>query len=188
MSIKDESADQLEVLWSHQLEGLGLNGYPAVSAAIAAVEAVSNPRRKFGRRFTPEENTAIEQHAVLVTREHFKNELGYKTEDVGATLSYDVRATKGHEVVKIEVKGTTTDGAAVVLTRNEVNLHRRAAEVRRAGQVEYSNNALAVVRNITLDRTGDGPVASGGKLELFMPWDIDEEGLSAIAYDYRTGI
>jgi hypothetical protein len=151
---------------------------PEVADAIAAVESVSNPRRKFGRRFTAAENAAIEERAVLVTCEHYADELGYKTEDVGAYESYDVRASRGQEVVKVEVKGTTTDGAAVVLTRNEVNLHR----------VEYPNNALAVVRNITVDRSGDQPIATGGELVLVMPWKIDEGGLIPIAYDYRTGI
>jgi hypothetical protein len=50
--IKDESADQLEELWSNHLVGIGRNGSPEVSDAIAAVESVSNPRRKFGRRLT----------------------------------------------------------------------------------------------------------------------------------------
>jgi hypothetical protein len=113
-----------------------------------------------------------------VTREHFENELGYSTEDVGKIASYDVQATKGDQVVKVEVKGTTTDGAAVVLTRNEVTLHR----------AEHPNNALAVVRNITLDRSGDQPVATGGELVLVMPWEINEGGLTPIAYDYRTCI
>ena len=156
----------------------GQGSFAEVSDAIAAVESVSNPRRRFGRRFTAAENAAIEERAVLVTREHFENELGYETEDVGTYESYDVRATKGQEVVKVEVKGTTTDGAEVVLTRNEVELHR----------VEHPNNALAVVRNITLDRSGDQPVATGGELVLVMPWEIDEGGLIPIAYDYRTGI
>ena len=40
---------------------------------------MSNLRRKFGRRFTAVENAAIEERAVLVTREHFENELGYET-------------------------------------------------------------------------------------------------------------
>jgi hypothetical protein len=176
--IKDELADQLEELWSNHLAGIGRSGSPEVSDAIAAVESVSNPRRKFGRRFSAAENAAIEERAVLVTREHFENELGYETEDVGAYESYDVRASKGQEVVKVEVKGTTTDGAQVVLTRNEVNLHR----------VEHPNNALAVVRNITLDRSGDQPIATGGELVLVMPWEINEGGLIPIAYDYRTGI
>jgi Domain of unknown function (DUF3883) len=155
-----------------------VGGSPAVEDAIAAVESVGNPRRKIGRHFTAEENAEIEQRAVLVTRQHFEDELGYETEDVGAYESYDVLASKGQELVKVEVKGTTTDGAEVVLTRNEVSLHR----------VEYPNNALAVVRNITLDRSGDQPIATSGELVLVMPWEIDEGGLIPIAYDYRTGI
>lgn len=151
---------------------------PQVEDAIAAIESVSNPRRKFGSRLTPEENRAIEERAVLVTREHFEHELGYQTEDVGKYRSYDVHATKGQQVVKVEVKGTTTDGAEVVLTFNEVNLHR----------AEHPNNALAVVRNITLDRRGDRPVASAGELILVMPWEIDEGELTPIAYNYRTSI
>lgn len=176
--IKADLAHQLEELWSNHLVGIGRNGSPEVGDAIAAVESVSNPRRKFGRRFTAEENAAIEARAVLVTRQHFENELGYKTEDVGTYESYDVRASNGQEVLKVEVKGTTTDGANVVLTRNEVNLQR----------VEHPNNALAVVRSITLDRSGDQPIATGGELVLVMPWEINEGGLSPIAYDYRTGI
>lgn len=151
---------------------------PTVEDAIAAIEEVSNPRRKFGRRFSAAENTAIEERAVQVTREHFEKNLGYVTEDVGKTRSYDVHATKGDDVVKVEVKGTTTNGAQVVLTRNEVNLHRAV----------HPNNALAVVRNIALDRNDDQPVATGGELKLVMPWEIDEGGLVPIAYDYRTGI
>jgi hypothetical protein len=78
---------------------------PEVADAIAAVQSVSNPRRKFGRRFTAAENAAIAERAVLVTREHFEDELGYTTEDVGKYESYDVRASKGQEVVRVEVKG-----------------------------------------------------------------------------------
>jgi hypothetical protein len=55
-------------------------------------------------------------------------------------------------------------------------------------QMGYPDNALAVVRNITLDRSGDQPVASGGELVLVMPWSINEGDLVPIAYDYRTGI
>ncbi|MGO9286203.1 MAG: protein NO VEIN domain-containing protein [Mycobacterium sp.] len=178
VSIKGELADQLEEMWSNHLAGIGRNGSPEVRDAIAAVESVSNPRRKFGRRFTAAENAAIAERAVLVTRQHFEDELGYETEDVGAYVSYDVRASKGQELVKVEVKGTTTDGAQVVLTRNEVALHR----------AEHPNNALAVVRNITLDRSGEQPVASGGELRLVMPWEVNEDGLSPIAYNYCTGI
>jgi hypothetical protein len=39
-------------------------------------------------RRAAEQNAAIEERAVLVTREHFENELGYETEDVGTRESY----------------------------------------------------------------------------------------------------
>ena len=76
------------------------------------------------------------------------------------------------------MKGTTSDGAEIVLTANEVMLHL----------AEHPNNALAVVRRIILDRTDDGPVASGGEIELTMGWDLDRERLKPIAYRYRTGL
>ncbi|OAN40345.1 protein NO VEIN domain-containing protein [Mycolicibacterium iranicum] len=150
---------------------------PDVIEAIAAVESVSHPRRKIGgQRFTAAEIKAIEERAVQVTRQHFENELGYATEDVGATSSYDVHATKGENVIKVEVKGTTTAGEAVILTRNEVKLHL----------AEHPNNAFALVRNIALDRNVDPPVATGGELNLSMPWVVDIGRLEPIAYTYRT--
>lgn len=149
-----------------------------VDDVVAAIESVANPRQIPHRRFSAVENKVIEERAVRVARDHFEQDLGYATEDVGATASYDVHATKGHKVVKVEVKGTTTDGAAVVLTRNEVNLHL----------AEHPNNALAVVRGIILDRSGDEPAATGGDLALVMPWKIDITDLTPIAFDYQTGL
>jgi hypothetical protein len=67
--IPDELVDQLEEMWSNHLAGIDQNRSPAVSDAIAAVESVSNPRRKSGRRLSAVENAAIEERAVLVTRE-----------------------------------------------------------------------------------------------------------------------
>jgi hypothetical protein len=151
---------------------------PEVVDAIAAVEALGSPRRKFGRRFTPAENRAIEQRAVTVARDHFEHELGFATEDVGATRSYDIHATKDDRVVKVEVKGTTGDGRDVVLTRNEVRLH----------VAEHPNNAFAVVRKIVLERGAEPPIATGGELSVSMPWAIDIGRLEPIAYTYRTGL
>lgn len=73
-------------------------------------------------RLTAAENKAIEQRAVEVTRAYFDG-LEYETKDVGSTESYDIKATKDGQTIKIEVKGTTSDGSDVVLTSNEVELH-----------------------------------------------------------------
>jgi hypothetical protein len=172
------------------LEKLGLQelhtpapveGSSEVSDAIDVVDEISNPRKPgYGRRRSAAENKATEEHAVRVVRDHFEGVLGYSTVDVGLTEPYDVHATKGDSVIKIEVKGTTSDGAAVVLTSNEVKLHR-------AG---YPNNALAVVRRIVLDTSasGEAPVAAGGELVLTMPWTVEEQRLDPIAYRYDTGM
>lgn len=169
------------------LKMLGLDKSQRESAAVAspdfadvvdAIEEVTSPRRGgFGRHRSAAERKAIEECAVLVVRDHFENELGYRTEDVGTTESYDVRATKGDSVIKVEVKGTTSVGAAVVLTSNEVRLHRSG----------HPNNALAVVRRIILDSGGETPSATGGELVLTMPWKLEAERLEPIAYRYDTG-
>jgi hypothetical protein len=174
------------------LTKLGLNevieraeeGSPGRSAdvfpdeAAEAVEAAINPRGKFGRSHNAAENTAIEEHAVRVVCEDLEKRQGYTTEDVGKTRSYDIHATRGDEVLKVEVKGTTSDGASVTLTRNEVELH----------QAEHPGTALAVVRRIVLDRSGDKPVASGGVLEWVEAWPPVDERLKPIAYYFQTGL
>jgi hypothetical protein len=150
---------------------------PEVADAVAAVDEAIEPRRKFGRRLTAEQNRAIEQRAVAVVRQHFEDDLGYETEDVGDTRSYDIHATKDGQVVKVEVKGTTTDGSEVTLTANEVDLHQK----------DYPNNAFAIVRRIVLDKSAKPPVATGGELLLEIPWQLEAERLKPIAFRYGTG-
>ena len=104
--------------------------------------------------------------------------MGYTTKDVGDQLSYDVLATNGEEIIKVEVKGTTSNGSEIVLTRNEVKLHRD----------DHPANALAIVRYIQLLRHEDGPTATGGELLLTMPWKVDDARLEPIAFRYSTGL
>ena len=104
--------------------------------------------------------------AVAVVTQHFQD-LGYTVEDVGATESYDLDVRRGGEHLYVEVKGTTSSGQAVVLTKNEVRLHRE----------KYPDNALAVVRHIRFEAS-EHPVCSGGELALFQPWEIDDDALT----------
>ena len=162
--------------------GLAVQGQPVEESspdeAAEAIEAVVNPRRKFSRQPNAAENKAIEEYAVRMVRDCLENERGYVTDDVGASESYDVHAIKGDEVLKVEVKGTTTDGSSVTLTYKEVELH----------QQEHANTALAVVRRIVLDRSGDKPVASGGVLEWVEAWPPEWERLKATVYNFQTGL
>jgi hypothetical protein len=64
-------------------------------------------------------------------------------------------------------------GEKVVLTKNEVLLHRQ----------EFPSNALIVVSQIELERS-EPPVATGGKLLMVSPWSIHDDDLDALGYDY----
>ena len=148
-----------------------------IADALAAMDEIGNPRRGFGRRLSAAENKAIEERAVEVVCAALEKD-DYVAEDVGATRSYDIHATKDGKIIKVEVKGTTTDGSEIYLTANEVDLHL----------ADYPNNALAIVRRITLDKSGDNPVATGGELKLTIGWELHRERLKPIAYTYRTGL
>ena len=131
-------------------------------------------RQGFG--LTAKEKKAVEEWAVLKAIEHLKT-MGWRDheiKDVGATESYDLHCESGDRKLFVEVKGTTSAGEAVILTRNEVALHRR----------EYPNNALFVCSKITLVK-GDPPVASGGEVKTWSPWKIDQEDLTPLGFEYK---
>jgi len=74
----------------------------------------------------------------------------------------------------VEVKGTTGNGATIVLTANEVAV---ATE-------RWPDTALAVVTGIELSDAEPGG-ASGGRLEVETPWSPVPERLSALAHAYN---
>lgn len=135
----------------------------------------SVPARPSGQGFqiTKAEQRAVELRAVAVAVARLKAEQWAVT-DVGATESYDLDCRRGEERLWVEVKGTTSLGESVILTKNEVALHR----------AKYPANALAVVSEIALDRSVDPPIASGGRLTLVSPWQIEEDALAPLAYSY----
>ncbi len=151
------------------------------SAARTAGRRTPNgtqPRRS-GQGFvlTACERKAIESHSVRMATEHFKAQ-GWAVKDVGAKESFDLLLSRGDERCRVEVKGTTSAGAEVILTRAEVEKQR----------AYYPHNALVVVHSIELDRTGDEPRASGGVLHCTSPWDLHDEDLTVISYAYRTPV
>ena len=74
------------------------------------------------------------------------------------------------------MKGTTTDGAEVILTPNEV----RHAQ-------EYPATALFVLSNITVERTEGGTItATGGVESVYDPWCLDEGTLTPLGFRYEV--
>jgi hypothetical protein len=116
---------------------------------------------------------AIEDHAMAKAIAHYQRR-GWTVTDVSARRSYDLRCTRGKELLHVEVKGTTSQGEAVLLTRNEVE-HARGA---------YPQVALFVVAGIRV-MPGDPPRATGGRAFKLEPWDIDRGELAPLAYEFR---
>lgn len=168
----------LDPLYSGELDDPAVPGKLSdeVAEVLTSVEVAAGRQRRGrrqGRGLSAPERKVVEERAVLVATEHLK-ELGWKdVEDVGATESFDLSATKDGKSITVEVKGTTSAGEKVVLTRNEVKLHLK----------EFPNNALIVVSKIKLVK-GDSPIASGGTLTVLLPWKIDESMLDALGYEY----
>lgn len=101
----------------------------AAELSEAEIEALMNPRRAATRRqgygLSAPAQRAVELRAMELARQWLLDR-GYDVEDRSASKPYDLEAVRGGEEIKVEVKGTTSDRAdAILMTRNEVDLHRR---------------------------------------------------------------
>lgn len=150
-------------------------------ASPEVLEAIDATRRASGRgttgqgmRLSAVERKALERHSVLAATQ-WLDDRGWTVEDVGLYRPYDLHCRKGSLELRVEVKGTTGDGSAVLLTPGEV-VHAR----------EHHNMALMIMSGIVLSEDASGAViASGGTLKILNPWDLDEDGeLRPTGYSY----
>jgi hypothetical protein len=147
-----------------------------VTEALTAIESAAGQTsrgRKQGWGLSTSERKAVELRAMDMAREYLLRDGWTNIVDTSANHSYDLLATKAALTIKVEVKGTTSSGEHVLLTRNEVELHCK----------EFPNNALIVVKGIVLVRDAL-PVATGGVLVVHLPWELDRSTLEPLGYEY----
>jgi hypothetical protein len=140
----------------------------ATEVELAASGRSAATGQGFG--LTASERRAVELHAMSRAKAHLRG-LGWSVQDVSGSRPYDLYCTQPGATLVVEVKGTTTAGRQVVLTRNEVQIQRR----------HFPANALVVVHSIELRREGN-PEAEGGDLVMLSPWSINDEQLQPLAY------
>lgn len=137
---------------------------------------LDDPRRitsGMAPRLTAAERRAVELRAMEVVTDLYRAE-GYAVDDVSASEPWDLTARRGRQEWHVEVKGTTGDGRAVLIT---------AGELRHARHV--SRPALAIVSAIELVR-GRLPGARGGNLSVHLrPWDTYKGLLTPTVYRYE---
>lgn len=145
-----------------------------IEAISAQISRPASFRQGQGFLVSPKERRAIEKRAMIAATDYLRDQ-GFGTKDVSAKESFDILAMKDREPYKVEVKGTTGAIGKILLTSNEVDLHRR----------NHPANALIVVYEIELYEKEGVPVARGGTVKAWLPWRIDASRLRGITYSYE---
>jgi hypothetical protein len=138
-------------------------------SAAAAEKALARSKGQ-GFAKTPQERRALENHAMEIAQRYFRQK-GFSVEDVSRRRSYDLLCRRGRNELHVEVKGTTTDGEAIVLTYGEVK-HACSRD---------NACALFVLYAIRLK----GGKASGGRRRILLPWRLQRRHLIPVSYTYR---
>jgi hypothetical protein len=152
-------------------------GYVYVSAAgdqpdRAIVESFVRPRSPGsgqGWGGSSESRKAIETYAMGMAVRHY-SAIWPEVVDVSLGQPFDLLCRDGHRELRVEVKGTTSRGLSVLLTRNEV----------RHAQANADKVALFVVSEIKSSNSGS---CTGGITAVFEPWDIQRSELDPVAFE-----
>lgn len=147
---------------------------PDVVAAQMAIEAIGRPlsKRKSGQSFglTGAERQLVELYAMTMAQGWLSDNGFTSIKDVSAKRPTDFEAKRDGVSYSIEVKGTTGGPDTVLLTRNEVELHRQC----------FPTNVLIVVHSIQL--LSMRKKAAGGELLAKIGWHIKDSALTPIAF------
>jgi hypothetical protein len=148
---------------------------PEVTAARAAVAQSSGRAGGQGFQISAAVRRAVEQHAMALATAWYR-QCGWQVEDVSASNSYDLLCTRVDAPdLHVEVKGTTSSGAEIIITPNELH-HARE---------RYPDVALCVVAGIELvGGASSQPRAQGGQLIRFDPWQVDDGTLMSLGFVY----
>jgi hypothetical protein len=123
---------------------------------------------------SPAELKAIEKYSMDYAISYFINE-GYTVKDVSADKSYDLEISNNGEYLFVEVKGTKSEGAEVILTRNEV----------RWAKDHEQNMILFIVHSIN-SKESYSTHSKQNITKIGSPWHIDDHDLSPICYRYTV--
>jgi len=173
------AAERLSAIYLAQLDQRDVA--PGDQDALALATIVKPLRRRTraqGLGLTAPERKAVELRAMFLAIQFLQSE-GFTCDDTSAVESFDILARRDGQALKIEVKGTTSELCdSILMTRNEIELHRR----------EKGRTGLLIVSGIHLDRSDVMPSASGGVVEALMHWDIDQWVLESIAFQVRRPV
>ena len=148
---------------------------PTVAEAKRALDQIAG-KTQGGQGFVSDSarRKAIEEHAVALMRDRYE-QAGWQVKDVSKQEPFDLLCRRGDEELRVEVKGTTSAGGQILLTRNEVGHARQHRDVM----------ALCVVAGVQGRVDAQGALqTSGGTLLTLHPWVVDAGELTPLAFAY----
>jgi hypothetical protein len=153
-------------------------GVRADESSVVELEAsIRRPASRQGFGLSVADRKAVESHAMRLATQYFSQQWEAVT-DVSLRCSFDLLCQSADRELRVEVKGTTSLGEQVLLTRREVE------------EAKSPGYALFVVSEIRLGE-GDPVSASGGIARVIHDWDLTRHLLTPIAYsvglDWSTG-
>lgn len=168
-----KAAERLNEIYLAQIEQRDVSPGDQDAGEIAIIaKPLRSTAGKQGRGLTATERQVVELQAMALAIQYLASK-GFESRDTSATNSFDILAKKAGEELMVEVKGTTSDLCdSVLMTKNEVNLHRE----------HKGSTGLVIVSKIRLSRDNNEPIATGGEVEALLYWDIDEWISEPIAF------
>jgi len=150
------------------------------SLSPEAVEATASANRAAGRfsksgtgfRRSATHRRAIELAAMQSARAWLESD-GWTVVDRSSSSPFDFECKREGVKLYVEVKGTTSRGSQIVLTRNEVLFH----------QDKFPQNALIIVSKIEVNESGVAST-SNASVRVVRPWAVEAEKLQVISYTY----
>lgn len=125
-----------------------------------------------GFKITPDLRKKIEEYSVSKAIQYFKKQ-GFSVKNVGSTKSYDLDCFKDGDTLRVEVKGTQTEGNNIILTPNEVR------------NAKKHKTALYILHSINVNIFRKKYKLSEGIGKIVNPWKIDKQGkLKPLSYMY----
>jgi hypothetical protein len=125
-----------------------------------------------GFQTNPAMRKAVERYAIERARRHYEKR-GFEVDEYGRP--FDLQCRKGRSVLYVEVKGTQTTGAEIILTPNEVDFAQK------------NRMELFVLHSVKVGLRGKGFVATSGVERVVSPWRPQLAELKPLAFSCTIG-
>ena len=132
-------------------KGVATDSLVEIEESVDLIDHVRpRPRAGQGRSMDPAVRRVIEQYAMHRAIAYFSSRWA-RVQDVSSRACFDLLCTDGSREMRVEVKGTTSAGVTVLMTKNEVNNARRMPPTSHSSSQLTSRSIVQSIRRVPLE-------------------------------------